>query len=70
MTPGSDVFKSLASSPRRADDSRPAGRRQRFKDAGFKNAVCFNQEVGNQARTLRCNGFLQAWASRSQAGKS
>ena len=26
--------------------------------AGVKNAVCFNQEVGNQALTLRCNGFF------------
>jgi simple sugar transport system substrate-binding protein len=23
-----------------------------------KNPVCFNQEVGNQALTLRCNGFF------------
>ena len=32
---------------------------QRFKAAGVKNAVCFNQEVGNQALTLRCNGFFK-----------
>jgi simple sugar transport system substrate-binding protein len=34
------------------------GAGERFKEAGVKNAVCFNQEVGNQALTLRCNGFF------------
>ena len=45
--------------PRRADRVQAGlGAGERFKEAGVKNAVCFNQEVGNQALTLRCNGFF------------
>ena len=44
------------------------GAGQRFKDAGVKNARCFNQEVGNQALTLRCNGFFMGLTG-SEEGK-
>ena len=46
--------------PRRARPStRPASApASGSRTAGVKNAVCFNQEVGNQALTLRCNGFF------------
>ena len=30
-----------------------------YKALGVKNPRCFNQEVGNQALTLRCNGFFE-----------
>jgi simple sugar transport system substrate-binding protein len=61
MNSGSDVFKSLGILAHVGQTELQAGigAGQRFKDAGVKNAVCFNQEVGNQALTLRCNGFFQ-----------
>ena len=60
MNSGSDVFKSLGVLVHVGQTEYEAGlgAGQRFKDAGVKNAVCFNQEVGNQALTLRCNGFF------------
>lgn len=33
---------------------------QRFADAGVTNALCVNQEVGNVALDLRCQGFTDA----------
>jgi simple sugar transport system substrate-binding protein len=61
MNSGSDVFKSLGilAHVGQTEFQAGLGAGQRFKDAGVKNAVCFNQEVGNQALTLRCNGFFQ-----------
>ena len=45
--------------PRRPDRVRGRPRRRRAVQGGRRqNAVCFNQEVGNQALTLRCNGFF------------
>jgi simple sugar transport system substrate-binding protein len=60
MNSGSDVFKSLGVLAHVGQTEYEAGlgAGQRFKDAGVKNAVCFNQEVGNQALTLRCQGFF------------
>jgi simple sugar transport system substrate-binding protein len=60
MNSGSDVFKELGILAHVGQTEYEAGlgAGQRFKDAGVKNAVCFNQEVGNQALTLRCNGFF------------
>jgi simple sugar transport system substrate-binding protein len=60
MNSGSDVFKSLGilAHVGQTEFQAGLGAGQRFKDAGVKNAVCFNQEVGNQALTLRCNGFF------------
>src|SRR6478672_7331995 len=61
MNSGSDVFKSLGILAHVGQTEYEAGlgAGQRFKDAGVKNAVCFNQEVGNKALTLRCNGFFK-----------
>ncbi len=61
MNSGSDVFKDLGILAHVGQTELQAGigAGARFKAAGVKNAVCFNQEVGNQALTLRCNGFFQ-----------
>ena len=40
-----------------------------MKDAGVKNGVCFNQEVGNQALTLRCNGYFDGLYGEGGAAK-
>ena len=61
MNSGSDVFRELGIMAHVGQTEFQAGlgAGERFKAAGVKNAVCFNQEVGNQALTLRCNGFFQ-----------
>ncbi len=61
MNSGSDVFKSLGiiAHVGQTEEQAGIGAGERFKAAGVKNAVCFNQEVGNQALTLRCNGFFK-----------
>jgi simple sugar transport system substrate-binding protein len=61
MNSGSDVFKDLGilAHVGQTEYAAGLGAGERFKEAGVKNAVCFNQEVGNQALTLRCNGFFQ-----------
>jgi simple sugar transport system substrate-binding protein len=60
MNSGSDVFKELGILAHVGQTELEAGigAGERFKELGVKNAVCFNQEVGNQALTLRCNGFF------------
>jgi simple sugar transport system substrate-binding protein len=57
---GSDVFKELGVILHVGQTEYEAGlgAGTMFKDAGVKNPVCFNQEVANQALTLRCNGFF------------
>jgi simple sugar transport system substrate-binding protein len=71
MNSGSDVFKSLGilAHVGQTEFQAGLGAGQRFKDLGVKNAVCFNQEVGNQALTLRCNGFFQGLGIAEGAGK-
>jgi simple sugar transport system substrate-binding protein len=61
MNSGSDVFKDLGilAHVGQTEYAAGLGAGERFKAAGVQNAVCFNQEVGNQALTLRCNGFFQ-----------
>jgi simple sugar transport system substrate-binding protein len=61
MNSGSDVFKGLGILAHVGQTELQAGigAGERFKAAGAKNVVCFNQEVGNQALTLRCNGLFQ-----------
>lgn len=61
MNSGSDVFKALGiiAHVGQTEFEAGLGAGERFKAAGVQNAVCFNQEVGNQALTLRCNGFFQ-----------
>ena len=60
MNSGSDVFRELGVLAHVGQTEYEAGlgAGERFKEAGVQNAVCFNQEVGNQALTLRCNGFF------------
>ncbi len=60
MNSGSDVFRDLGilAHVGQTEFEAGVGAGERFKAAGVKNAVCFNQEVGNQALTLRCNGFF------------
>lgn len=43
------------------------GAGQRMADAGATNAVCVNQEVGNIALDLRCQGFSDAMAEAGGA---
>jgi simple sugar transport system substrate-binding protein len=61
MNSGSDVFRDLGvlAHVGQTEFEAGLGAGQRFKEAGVKNARCFNQEVGNQALTLRCNGFFE-----------
>ncbi|HEY0443531.1 MAG TPA: sugar ABC transporter substrate-binding protein [Candidatus Limnocylindrales bacterium] len=60
MNSGSDVFKGLGILAHVGQTEFEAGQGagERFKALGVKNAVCFNQEVGNKALTDRCNGFF------------
>jgi simple sugar transport system substrate-binding protein len=60
MNSGSDVFQELGVLAHIGQTEFEAGlgAGERFKEAGVQNGVCFNQEVGNQALTLRCNGFF------------
>jgi simple sugar transport system substrate-binding protein len=71
MNSGSDVFKSLGiiAHVGQTEFEAGLGAGERFKAAGVQNAVCFNQEVGNQALTLRCNGFFQGMGLAEGAGK-
>jgi simple sugar transport system substrate-binding protein len=71
MNSGSDVFKKLGVLVHVGQTEFEAGlgAGQRFKDAGVKNGVCFNQEVGNQALTLRCNGFFKGLTGSDTPGK-
>jgi simple sugar transport system substrate-binding protein len=71
MNSGSDVFRDLGIKAHVGQTEFQAGlgAGERFKAAGVKNAVCFNQEVGNQALTLRCNGFFQGMGLAEGQGK-
>ena len=71
MNSGSDVFKKLGVLAHVGQTEYEAGlgAGTRMKDAGVTNAVCFNQEVGNQALTLRCNGFFDGLYGDGGAAK-
>ena len=71
MNSGSDVFKKLGilAHVGQTEFEAGLGAGERFKAAGVKNVVCFNQEVGNQALTLRCNGFFTGMGIDPKAGK-
>jgi simple sugar transport system substrate-binding protein len=60
---GSDVFKELGLLAHVGQTEREAGvgGGERMAAAGAKNAICFNQEVGNVALDLRCEGFTEAF---------
>ena len=58
MNSGADVFRDLGILAHVGQTEYQAGLGAGERlEAGVKNAVCFN-EVGNQALTLRCNGFF------------
>jgi simple sugar transport system substrate-binding protein len=61
MNSGSNVFRDLGVLAHVGQTEYEAGlgAGERFKAAGVTKAICFNQEVGNEALTLRCNGFFQ-----------
>ena len=62
MNSGSDVFRDLGilAHVGQTEYAAGLGAGERFKAAGVKNAVCFNQEVGNQA--LPCAATGSSWA--------
>src|ERR671918_198556 len=61
MNSGSDVFADLGVLAHVGQTEREAGliAGQRFADEGVQNALCINQEVGNVALDLRCEGFQE-----------
>lgn len=71
MNSGSDVFRDLGilAHVGQTEYEAGVGAGERFKAAGVKNGVCFNQEVGNQALTLRCNGFFDGLGIGAANGK-
>lgn len=71
MNSGSDVFRDLGVLAHVGQTEYEAGfgAGTRMKDAGVKNGVCFNQEVGNQALTLRCNGYFDGLYGEGGAEK-
>src|SRR5438874_12716928 len=66
---GSDVAKSLGVLVHigQTEEQADIGDGLRMGAAGFKHALCINQEVGNAALTLRCKGF-QEGLSQSDSG--
>lgn len=64
MNSGSDVFADLGVLAHVGQTEYEAGfgGGQRMADAGVTNALCVNQEVGNVALDLRCQGFADALA--------
>jgi simple sugar transport system substrate-binding protein len=62
MNSGSDVYKELGVLTHIGQTEYEAGvgGGERMADAGVRNAVCVNQEVGNAALDLRCKGFTDA----------
>jgi simple sugar transport system substrate-binding protein len=61
MNSGSDVFADLGVLVHVGQTEREAGliAGQRFAEEGVQNAICINQEVGNVALDLRCEGFFE-----------
>jgi len=61
---GSDAYAKLGILTHVGQDESVAGTAAgaRMKDAGGKNAICINQEVGNAGLDARCNGFKDGFA--------
>src|ERR671914_532568 len=61
MNSGSDVFADLGVLVHVGQTEFEAGliAGQRFAEEGVQNPVCINQEVGNAALDLRCEGFFE-----------
>jgi simple sugar transport system substrate-binding protein len=63
MNSGSDVSKSLGALLHVGQDEFDAGKAagERLKEMGGSKALCVNQEVGNVALDLRCEGFAEGF---------
>jgi simple sugar transport system substrate-binding protein len=61
MNSGSDTFADLGVLVHVGQTEFEAGliAGQKFKEEGVKNPICLNQEVGNAALDLRCDGFFE-----------
>lgn len=61
---GSDAYAALGILTHVGQDEAVAGEAAgvRMAEAGGKNAVCVNQEVGNAGLDARCNGFAEGFA--------
>jgi simple sugar transport system substrate-binding protein len=61
MNSGSDVFAELGVLAHVGQTEFEAGliAGQRFAEEGVENPICLNQEVGNAALDLRCEGFFE-----------
>src|ERR671914_651457 len=61
MNSGSDVFKDLGvlAHVGQTEIEAGLGGGERMAAEGVTNAICFNQEVGNVALDLRCEGFTE-----------
>jgi simple sugar transport system substrate-binding protein len=61
---GSDAYKALGILTHVGQDEAQAGNAAgaRMAEAGGKNAICVNQEVGNAGLDARCNGFAEGFA--------
>lgn len=68
MNSGSDVFADLGVLVHVGQTEFEAGliAGQQFAEAGVKNAICINQEVGNVALDLRCEGFFEGLGSAGE----
>ena len=62
---GADVYKQLGITTHVGQTELEAGQGagERMANAGVKDALCVNQEVGNVALDLRCQGFTQGLGS-------
>src|SRR2546430_611636 len=67
---GSDVFKQVGALTHVGQTELIAGQGggERMAKAGARNAICVNQEVGNVALDLRCQGFEESM--KEAGGKS
>jgi simple sugar transport system substrate-binding protein len=61
MNSGSDVFADLGVLVHVGQTEFEAGQiaGERFAEEGVQNPICINQEVGNAALDLRCEGFFE-----------
>jgi simple sugar transport system substrate-binding protein len=68
---GSDVYRSLNVLTHIGQTEYEAGLQggEKMAEAGVKNALCVNQEVGNAALDLRCKGFTDAMKKSGGAVK-
>lgn len=68
MNSGSDVYKGLGVRAHVGQTELEAGQGggEMMAKAGVKNALCINQEVGNVALDLRCEGFKRGLGSAAK----